>query len=95
MMKRNAFDGESLCLFFGAAAELACDSVSSKAPTCLRCVKHHFRGSMLVFEVGHIYFFFYKMFYVLKGCAQRKFEGTASIALNLTEAGQRNLSTFD
>ena len=36
-----------------------------------------------------------KMFYVLKGCAQRKFEGTESIALNLTEAGQRNLSTFD
>lgn len=50
---------------------------------------------MLVFEAGHIYFFFYKMFYVLKGCAQRKFEGTESIALNLTEAGQRNLSTFD
>ena len=53
---RNAFDRESLC--FGA--ERACDSVSSKAPTstCLRCVKHHFIGSMLVFEAGHIYFFY-------------------------------------
>ena len=50
---------------------------------------------MLVFEAGNIYFVFYKMFYVLKGCAQRKFEGTESIALNLTEAGQRSLSTFD
>ena len=55
-MRRNGFDRESLCLFFGA--ERVCDSVSSKAPTCLRCVKHHFRGSMLVFEAGHIYFFY-------------------------------------